>query len=258
MRCRLRTDPVYIFCWSLSARRRSRITNKPTTATAQKVKKSSRAELYRENLPEVSAGPVIVPGSPSPSRLAFSRPTLSALPRGDVQLVALITGKSFVDADDFDRLIHVGGPQIADCAGHVKYELPSALRGRQSLGRDKHFPGKQAMQEVIVKLGFVHMIDATEHGGTLRPARFKHHQSDSTAVRPVSPFAEKNPAQLRHGQLIHRIRLIDNDGQVPLRLRLFGCGELREPERASEQRSVQQGRTDQDDQNMCPAQHHYS
>ncbi|PYT77407.1 MAG: hypothetical protein DMG41_11870 [Acidobacteria bacterium] len=110
------------------------------------------------------------------------------------------------------------------------------------------------MQEVIVKLGFVHMVDAREHGSALRPARLQHHQGDSTAVRPVSAFPEKNPPQLRHGQLIHGIGLIDNDGQVPLGRGLLGSGELGEPERAGEQRAREQGRTEEE-QNMCPAQH---
>src|SRR5437588_3905447 len=100
-----------------------------------------------------------MPGIAFLAPLAFSRPTLSVLPWWNMQLVALVTGKSFVDANDFDGLIYIGGSEIADCAWHIEYELPNAFRCCKSLGGNKHFPRKQAVQEVIVKLGFIHVVD---------------------------------------------------------------------------------------------------
>jgi hypothetical protein len=109
------------------------------------------------------------------------------------------------------------------------------------------------MQEMIVKFGFVHMVDAGEHSTALRPTTLKHHQGNAAAVLPVPAFAQKNPPQIRHGQLVHGVRHIDHYRQVPLCS--GGLGNLSEPRRVTNERSPKQSRTDQDEQNMCPAQH---
>ena len=67
------------------------------------------------------------------------------------------------------------------------------------------------MQEIIDEVFFAHLVNLREHRLALRVSGLEHDNGDAAAVGPVRLLSQENLAQLREGEVLDRIRAIDDD-----------------------------------------------
>src|SRR6266403_1864604 len=97
----------------------------------------------------------------------------------------IIAGETAVYVNDFHRFIRFRATHVADGAGHVEHELEDFRGGRQSLRRRVDFSSEHSLQKVFIEVLVIHPVDLSEYSLAFLLARLKHHNRDTTAIRPM-------------------------------------------------------------------------
>jgi hypothetical protein len=58
---------------------------------------------------------------------------------------------------------------------------------------------------------FIHSVDESEHGFTLRLSVVKHDDGDAMPVGPMAPFSPEDFPEFTEGKIVNRIRAIHDD-----------------------------------------------
>src|ERR1700756_226107 len=194
-----------MFCASALAVCKSRVTKAPTTATAQKTSTRRSVALCRKMaLSMRSTVETIATGLCAASYLIDAGISVG---RSDLhaQFVSFILREKLVDPHDFYGVVDIGQAQVANGARHIKNEFSHSNGSGEDFWRNENFAGEQAMKKVILELALVHLANILEDGFPFWFAGFTHDKSDAAAVGPVASFAQKNPAQLRHREVVDSV-----------------------------------------------------
>src|SRR6266705_745611 len=109
---------------------------------------------------------------------------------------------------------HVKPVSLILGTGHDQYELAHTQGSCQGYRGNHHFASENAVQEVIIEIGFIHLADIAKHDGTLRLAGLHHHEGDAAAIWPVTALTKKNSSQFGHGKILNRVSKVNDNGQI--------------------------------------------
>src|SRR5215469_82595 len=234
---------------------RSRITNTPTTATAQKTRTSSSVALCRKTaLSTRSTVGTSAPGLCAASYFAAERISVTR-PNLHVEFVSFVLREKLIHSHNLHRVIDITQSQVADRSWHIENEFADSNGVRENFWRHEDFTGEQAMKKMVLELTFVHLTNVPQNSFAFGLPGLPHNESDAASVRPVASFTQKNPAQFGRRQIVDGIGAVNDDGQGLSRQGLFRPGGRAGrggfvPRRRKEQRSEAS-----EDQQTCQTPH---
>src|SRR3974390_861443 len=161
---------------------RSRITNTPTTATAQKTRTSSNVALCRKtalstrSTVETSATGLCAASYFADEPISVTRPDLH------VAFVFFVLREKLIDSHDFNRVIDITQSQVADRSWHIENEFADSNGARENFWRHEDFAGEQAMKKMVLELTLVHLINVPQHSLPFGLPGLAHNESDAASV----------------------------------------------------------------------------
>src|SRR6516165_4357881 len=203
---------------------RSRITNTPTTATAQKTRTSSNVALCRKTaLSTRSTVGTRTTGLCAASYFAAERISVTR-PNLHVEFVSFVLREKLIHSHNLHRVIDITQSQVADRSWHIEDEFADSNGGRENFWRHEDFTGEQAMKKMVLEFTLVHLANVPQDRFAFGLPGLAHNESDAASVRPVASFTQKDPAQFGRREIVDGIGAVNDDGQGLSRQGLFRPG----------------------------------
>src|SRR6516162_5089474 len=233
---------------------RSRITNTPTTATAQKTRTSSSVALCRKTALSTRST-VGTRGTGLCAASYFADEPISVTrPNLHVKFVSFVLREKLIHSHYLHRVIDITQSQVADRSWNIENKFADSNGGRENFWGHEDFAGEQAMKEMGLELTLIHLTNVPQDRLPFGLPGLAHNESDAASVRPVASFTQKDPTQFDRREIVDGIGAVNDDGQGLSRQGLFRPGRARRGDLVPRRREEQRSEADED-QKACQTPH---